>query len=415
MERSENTNFDGAGLAKAASNTVHIWPEEPVIENGNITISAAIELAGEDRRRLWYRLSEEMADKLAPNCDPFVIGTIFMLMEQGDDVIVHGEVSPSLLRNMQEFQEAWSCWRKEKYKQVEITADKEREPQGKPRNSAVAAFTGGVDSTFTMYRHKTGQCGRLKRNITAGLLVHGFDIPLVQEDSFARASQKAREALATLDVELITMASNHMELNPDWNYTHISGIASAVSLLQGGYNEGVIANSLSYNQFSLLWGSNAITDRFFGSNNFAIVVDGLQFARRDKIPTVAQWEKGLENLRVCFDADERDKNCGKCSKCMITILCLRRWGVPLPPSFPGDVSDEDIVNCQAADESHLFAYSEVLAWLKTSGMSGSWVDALDEAVKRNQLKLQQQKQPQPESSSPLSSLAKMLLGIMRPK
>lgn len=414
MERSENTNFDGAGLAQAASNTVHIWPEEPVIEEGTITISAAIELAGDDRRRLWYRLSEEMADRLAPNCDPFVIGTIFLLMEQGHDVIVHGEVSPSLLRNMQEFQEAWSCWRKEKYKQVEITADKEREPQGAPRDSAVAAFTGGVDSTFTMYRHKTGKCGRLKRNIAAGLLVHGFDIPLVQEEAFRRASRRAGEALSTLDVELITMASNHMELNPDWNYTHISGIASGLSLLQGGYKEGLIANSLSYNQLSFQWGSNAVTDRLFGSDNFAIVLDGLQFARRDKIPTVAQWEKGMENLRVCFEADEKDKNCGKCSKCMITLLCLRRWGVPLPPSFPGDVSDADIMNCLAVDESHLFAYSEVLAWLKTSGMSGSWVDALDEAVKLNQLKFQQ-KEPQRVTSSPLSSLAKKLLGIIRSK
>ena len=43
------------------------------------------------------------------------------------DLHVHAGVSPSLLRNLEEFQAAWACWRPGHYARIGISADAERE------------------------------------------------------------------------------------------------------------------------------------------------------------------------------------------------------------------------------------------------------------------------------------------------
>jgi hypothetical protein len=54
-----------------------------------------------------------------------------------------------------------------------------------------------------VFRHKNGHYGRLTRNLQAGLMVHGFDIPLAQQEVFERAAKKSKAMLNSLGVELI--------------------------------------------------------------------------------------------------------------------------------------------------------------------------------------------------------------------
>ena len=105
-------------------------------------------------------------------------------MRESLDLIVHGEVSPSLLSNIDEFQEAWMCWLPARYSKIEIYADMEKEQSKADFNAAIVTFSGGADSCFTAWRHKKGTYGRLKQDIDAGLMIHGFDIPLEQKVNF---------------------------------------------------------------------------------------------------------------------------------------------------------------------------------------------------------------------------------------
>jgi len=88
----------------------HLWPEQFVEANGTATVSATIETPDRERHPLWYRVQAEHSYLLTKSCDPFVTATIFLAMSRGTDILVHGEVSPSLLQNLQEFQAVWSCW-----------------------------------------------------------------------------------------------------------------------------------------------------------------------------------------------------------------------------------------------------------------------------------------------------------------
>jgi len=64
-------------------------------------------------------------------------------MRTSADMVIHGEISPSLLRNLEEFQDAWHCWLPEQYRKINITADVEKESSKHTIPLAIMAFSGG--------------------------------------------------------------------------------------------------------------------------------------------------------------------------------------------------------------------------------------------------------------------------------
>ncbi|HIN63588.1 MAG TPA: hypothetical protein EYM95_03030 [Candidatus Obscuribacterales bacterium] len=141
------------------------------------------------------------------------------------DCVIHGRVSGALLRNLTEFQSVWTSWFPNLYKMVDLIVDRvdgdeteagaEVSGQGSNRlDAAIAAYTGGIDSSYTVMRHHRKQCGRMSQPLSACLFVHGFDIPLSDEDAFNRVVERLGKTLSGTHLELISMASNHKELNP---------------------------------------------------------------------------------------------------------------------------------------------------------------------------------------------------------
>ena len=360
---------------------INLWQEEAIEADGSTTVSVTIERPDQARSQLWYRVPSEHRSLITQSCDPFVVATIFEAMTQATDVEVHGQVSPSLLQNLAEFQAAWSCWRPSWYKQIEITAEVEQEPLNiQPSDKAIAAFSGGVDSCFTMFRHRSGRCGRVQRNIKAGLMVHGFDIPLEQKEAFDRAAEKSKAMLASLGVELIAIATNFRELKQDWEDAHGTGIASCLMLFQKGYGAGIIASSDPYDALNLPYGSNPVSDWLLSSKAFQIVHDGASFNRLEKIREIVNWPEALKNLRVCWEGSQKDRNCGRCEKCIRNILVFRVLGLGLPPCFDQDVTDAQILSLKNLKKSQLIELDPILATAQANGLSDSWVTALDECI-----------------------------------
>src|SRR5690606_2523249 len=129
---------------------------------------------------------------------------VFPAMREGADLRIDGPVSKSLLRNIEAFQEIWSVMVPD-YRQVDIRAAEERDDlPSRGDNSAVVAVSGGLDGYFTFLRHWTGRAGRRNRSLKAALLVHGFDIPLGDEDAFAIARHDVAAALDDAGVPVVT-------------------------------------------------------------------------------------------------------------------------------------------------------------------------------------------------------------------
>ncbi len=363
----------------------HLWQEETVEADGLTTVSLTIESPNQERSRLWYRIPVEYSSLITPSCDPFVVATVLLSMRWLAPTTVHGQVSPSLLQNIEEFQAAWSAWEPGRYRPIKISAEVEQEQSlTYSEDKAIVAFSGGVDSCFTVFRHHAGHCGRWQRNLKAGAMIHGLDIPLEEQQGFTDAAEKSRKLLATLGVELIPIATNFRELPLIWEDAFGTGLASCLMLLQGGYTAGLIASSFPYQALSFPYGSNPVTDWMLSSNAFQIVHDGAAFPRLDKMREITKWPEAMQNLRVCWQGNQKDRNCGRCEKCVRTILNFRILGVGLPECFEQDVTDDQIRNIKVTS-GPLTEMERVLEAAKSAGISASWVQALESCIRRNQL------------------------------
>ncbi len=362
---------------------IRIFREDNSIDKGWILDSAVIELDGKTVGRLWFRIPEIHKESLSDNLDHFVLGSLFRAMEEGAEILAEGPVSSSLLRNLEEFTAAWAHWLPGKYRDISISAATECEPENAGKSGAIAAFSGGVDAAFTVYRHHAGSAGRLTRKIEAGMLAHGFDIPLDQPEIFDNASGKARAMVESLGLELVPVSTNFREINGNWNETHGAAVASCLMLLQGRYSSGLIGSTEPYGALILPWGSNPITDPLLGSDSFEIVHDGAAYTRSEKIALIADWQEALRYLRVCWQGEIKDRNCGKCEKCIRTILNFRLLGRDLPECFEKDATDSDILRLKGLTPVPIAYLDEILESARKAGIDDTWVGALRRTIARN--------------------------------
>ena len=166
------------------------------------------------------------------------------------------------------------------------------------------AFSGGLDSSFTAWRHYTRQAGRQTEDVQAGVVLHGFDIPINREDAFEVVFERSRLMLDSLGLESIPMVTNLRGLGGDFSDCHGAILASCLSLLKKRFSVGLVADSSPYQNFHLPWalpyGSNCLSDKFLSSDGFAIRVDGAGSYRFDKAQALAEWPEAMSNLRVCW-------------------------------------------------------------------------------------------------------------------
>lgn len=308
-------------------------------------------------------------------------------MGQASQLVIHGEVSSSLLSNLEEFQSAWASWLPNELCEIPITAEVEREPTlASDQADAILAFSGGVDSSYTAFCHAKRLKGRTQQPLKAGLFVHGFDIALSQPEVFERATQRADRMLSSVGMEVIPLVTNFrtvMDPLIHWEHSFGTAIASGLLLLQNRFSRGLIPSSYAYRDLTVPYGSNAVTDRLLGHRQFEIVHDGASHGRFDKIKVLASWPEALENLRVCWQGAEPDHNCCQCEKCIRNILTFRLIQAELPPCFEADVTPKQIRRLRLRG-GPLDALSYLYKAARAQQIDAPWVDATLAAICQSQ-------------------------------
>jgi hypothetical protein len=357
---------------------IHLWPESPRSQGDEIEVPAVLEGVRGRTRRLFFRVPSEERSNLASVADMFVLATAFHVMRAGADLEVHGAVSPSLLGNLEEFQLAWSGWRPDRYRPFSVTAGTEREEASQERGGTIMAFSGGLDSCCTAWRHTRGNLGRRKRRPGAAVMVHGFDIPLQQREVFARAAARSKIMLDSIGVRLIPMSCNVRALKDTWADSHGAALAACMHLLAGGYSTGLIAGSHTYDDLRFPWGSNPVTDPMLGSASLAIVHDGCDLTRWDKAEQIGDWPEALRCLRVCWEGEQLDRNCGRCMRCVATALCFATVGRPVPAGIPVSSPEEAVARLRSLTPTpvQLDHFENKVVTARRKGLSEPWVEAL---------------------------------------
>ncbi len=304
---------------------------EPEIEEQGQLIEVSANIDG---FRLWYRLPKTYQASRAG--DPFLAAALLPAMVKGERLEIDSSlpVSPKLLKNILTLQEIHHCWNPVlKIVPISTTA-----APAEPHNAGVLSFfSGGVDSMFTFLKHQ--------KEITHAVLINGFDFYL---DSVTYQTAVARNSsfVRSFGKILIPVETNYYQFGYHYNLSRVltqgSTLASVALLL--GFPCVFVPSSFSYSSLKPL-GSSPLTDPLYSNEGTRIIHDGGEVRRVDKVLRVAECEPALANLRVCMD--DINVNCGKCVKCLRTMIplgLLNASAAPFPPLFPKLIRRSQILN-----------------------------------------------------------------------
>jgi len=363
---------------------------EPWREEGDeLVVAASLDDPQGKRHRLWWRLPARWREALTPWADPFVVAFLIPMMQWQRDVFIEGKVSPSLLANIERLMALVGVWSQNRYRPVAIRAAQEVEcPSPQRRDQVVTTFSGGLDSCFMLYRHRRALLGRRSRNITAAVVMHGFDIWLDQDNAAAMYDgllTDCRRMLDSLQVATIPMATNFHELPVVWGHSLVNHLVGALRLLAGGFGGALVANGIAYSRLGVRWGVHPLTLSFLDSDHFRVQDDGAEASRIEKIELLAQWPEAMRHLRVCFENPGSHANCCRCEKCIRTILSFRAAGVPLPPAFARDVTNRQIRRVHFHQEQNPEHWLEIARGAECRGLgSANWLRAVRAAIRHNE-------------------------------
>jgi hypothetical protein len=342
---------------------------------------ATATLGGEKRTFFFQRLDGPL--NTTAGADPFVLATLLLWSRNAEQLHVAGSVTKRLLRGLEEWQGAWARWKPDRYRVVHVSADEVLD--GYPKDGpAITAFSGGVDSTYTLHRHLHGLAGNTRAPIEAGLLVQGFDIPLEDVDVFARVQNRAAAFLAEQGVTLMTVRSDVRQLGQDWEDGFALLVAAALALFAPAFSVGLIPSGEPYDELVLPWGSSPVTDHLLSTGLMDVRHDGAVVGRTDKVAALLSWPQGVRQLRVCWEGEQLDRNCGRCEKCIRTACNFFAAGDLNPSCFRQLPTSEQIRSLRIRKAITLNELGGVLRYAERNGSGrGAWFNALQGAVRRN--------------------------------
>ena len=276
------------------------------------TVSAAVEVGGA-AHSLWYRLPGVVE---APPADAFLAAALLPAMQEGERLDLAGPVSPRLLAAMSTIQDVFHAWNPD-WRKIPVGAPLGEVDRPQPERGAACFFTAGVDSFYTLLKHRD--------EISGLVFVHGFDVALTDHAMRATASKAMKRVAIAFRKPLIEVETNLREFADryvSWDYYHGAALASVALLLASRFARMYVASTRSYAGL-IPMGSHPLLDPLWSTEHIEIVHDGCEAARVDKVAAVARCDLALTTLRVCWENPAGAYNCGRCEKCLRTMVDLR--------------------------------------------------------------------------------------------
>lgn len=305
-----------------------------------------------------FTLRHPEPERLGASIRPLALGLLPVAMRLGAPLRLEGPIDQVSLDGMAEWQEAVASWSSNGLRPVPVAAEIAPARRVPAEAAGVTAFSGGVDSCFTAVRHTEGAAapGAAHRRapLAAGLMVHGFDIPLEQPEVFAAAFARSQAILADLGLGALALRTDLRQLERrfelDWEtQTHGIWLAAALACVEADHSHLVIPSTYPYAHQRLPWASNPLTDPLLGSEGRPLWHDGAAFDKLDKVAALAPVRTVTENLRVCWEGGQLDRNCGRCFKCVVTQVCFWVSGVARPAAFGAAASIDDVAALDLRD------------------------------------------------------------------
>ena len=103
-----------------------------------------------------------------------------------------------------------------------------------------------------------------------------------------------------------------------------------------------------------------MTDPLCTTESMRVVHDGCEANRTEKVDWLVQNTRAPEDLRVCWQGPTLDRNCGRCEKCVRTMLNLWCLGHAVPAAFPAPLTPGLVATLQPRNRIQLAELDSIL-------------------------------------------------------
>jgi hypothetical protein len=341
---------------------------------------------------LRYELSGGEAGSLVEHGDAFVAATLPVAMAAREDLAIDAPVSSRLLENIAPITALYRLWGpmwRMDLRPCKVSAA-QRRPAG--RREGVGLFlSGGVDSFHSLLTHTASDAIDPGRRPSHLLFVHGLDIALDNRELFESAHETVRRAASETGTTPLVVTTNLRELSErfvHWELYHGAALASVGLALSGVVGRCLIPSSFGFST-ARPWGSHPQLDPLWSTEDVEVLHDGGESSRARKLhTTVAKSELALEQLRVCYRQLEGAYNCGRCEKCVLTMIGLEAAGaLQNCRTLPSKVHPEDVRRLNLASPGSWATGRNLLVEMDELGYDGPLRKSLAARLRRSEVEI----------------------------
>jgi hypothetical protein len=300
---------------------------------------------------LWYRFPLDYITAVSVGLnDVFVAALLTPAMKLGERLRIEGVVSGQLMQSLPRLQAIYHEWN-EGLSIISVESsgiDLLAAHEGRAGRVSLF-FSLGVDSFYSLLKNYRDHPGD-EKTIDNLLFVRGLDIAIDDpkvDDLFNMSVQNAKKVADQFRKTLLVASTNLRHFTNkyvSWGKTcHGAALASIALALSEGFTEVKIASTYDWEHL-FPWGSHPELDPLWSNGKVLLSHDGCEATRLEKTRMVSLNPIALETLRVCYENPDSLYNCGKCRKCLRTMVELQTCGaLELCRTFPQNPRIKDVV------------------------------------------------------------------------
>jgi hypothetical protein len=305
----------------------------------SIRAVATVEFEDSDQpeREIFIETEAAFAEAIFANPHAFAVGCLIPALYFGERRLALDEsICPRLKEGLETVMAIMHHWTGGRFRPLAIEAPLSPSALHPDKKRHAAIFlSGGMDSLAALKQIKDNYAPTHPGYPRDALLVHGFDIGGVIERGakyhvFERAKAAMAPVAAAADLTLIPVYTNirHLCDKRDLWLNQFFGavLAAAAHAFSARIDLAWLASSYDIPHLHPC-GSHPLLDPEYSSYDLSIHHRDTRLARMDKLKIVAAWDVAFQNFRVCLANVPDRLNCGRCEKCVRTMLELEALGL----------------------------------------------------------------------------------------
>jgi hypothetical protein len=235
-----------------------------------------------------------------------------------------------------------------------------------PPPRAALFLSGGIDSLFALARNRESFPAEHPAAHRDAVFIVGFGTQggnqATERHENVRARQRsAVEAVAKIArLDLLVVRSNVEVLGEDNEFFLTASHGAHLLAVAHLFPRRVSSVSVAASQDAFEpkpWGSHPMLDNQYATSAIDVIHEGFDLRREERIARIARWKEALPFLMVCTQGPLPDgkRNCGRCEKClrtMVALLLLDALGPPAP--FPHDIDASWLASIRTRPTKRLF-------------------------------------------------------------